>query len=136
MLFKKRSQTRPKSTASAKSRPTSKRSESFGQSWLYLIQDGVSNRYKIGITSSLPHRIEQIQEEVPKARYTLTIRIWNAYRNEQRLHWKWGSERFTHKGSGRTEWFRFNWLELTFVFIDFFHTKYLRLNGLIWWRWI
>lgn len=90
------------------------------KSYLYLIQDGQSSRHKIGITTRPDLRIEQIREEVPKARYEIVFKIYRAYANEQRLHRKWSCSRFTFKGSGKTEWFRLNWLEKIFIYGDYY----------------
>jgi len=39
-------------------------------------------------------------------------------KHEYRIHNKFKDKRFSFKGTGKTEWFRFNWIELLILDVD------------------
>lgn len=77
--------------------------------------------YKIGFSAYLPemYRVEQINESIKgNVRLVKWWKMRHAMKHEKRIHHKFHDKRFTFKGSGKTEWFRLNWLELAIIDID------------------
>lgn len=72
---------------------------------------------KIGIATNVPRRWNDIDRSTPGSleRPTFAMRVYFAQKWEQVLHrlfWPWSRQ---HRGSGRTEWFRFGLLRLPCV---------------------
>lgn len=93
-------------------------------SYIYLLATEHKGRTinKIGWSAYPPERfrLEQIDESI-KSHQVRLVKSWMVLGNtkhEQRLHKKFSDKRFTFKGSGKTEWFKLNWLELALVDID------------------
>lgn len=76
-------------------------------------------RYKIGISYDVKKRHADINRSIPgSVRLVTATKVFNVERHEKRLHNKFSCSRFTFRGSGKTEWFRLNWLELALVIVD------------------
>ena len=99
----------------------------FGEKgYLYLMQYKHTQKHKIGISHNVWARVKTIREGyeegdegVEGVHVVDFVKVWDPAKHEAWLHEKWSSERFTFRGSGKTEWFRFNWLELFLVWCDF-----------------
>jgi len=90
-----------------------------------------TDKYKIGFSAYPPqaYRVEQIQETAGKdVRFIHAWMLYRAKRHEARLHRKFGDKRFTFKGSGKTEWFRLNWVELALITIDLGIRQWIHSN--------
>jgi len=85
--------------------------------YLYLLQVEGKSWYKIGITNDLEARIKDINKSLKKRKVVLQIKIktYSASRKERFLHDLFACSRFTWRGSGKTEYFSLNWLEVIFL---------------------
>lgn len=108
--------------------------------YVYLMRYKYSTKYKIGWSRDPYVRLEYIttgdgkNEPLEGVRLIKFVKVWNPEAAEKWLHEKWASENFIFRGSGRTEWFRFNWLELAFLEFDFVWVvliEYLTLTGYV-----
>lgn len=103
--------------------------------YLYLMQKGDSNVVKIGVTNTPWLRKHYIGQNVPGIRIIRCIRTNRAAYWEERLHNKYASSRFTLRsgGSGRTEYFRLNWLEFAVLLYDYFFIRYFPIVAVLEW---
>lgn len=99
--------------------------------FLYLLQVLGKSTFKIGITGDLEKRLEAINKSLKKNKVVVIAKVktYNAKDKEQFLHDLFACSRITWRGSGKTEYFRLNWLEVIFVMIWLWWFKW---RGLIW----
>jgi hypothetical protein len=101
--------------------------------YLYLMQKGDSNVVKIGVSNTPWLRKHYIGQNVPNIRIIRCVRTNRAKFWEEKLHNKYASSRFVLRGggSGRTEYFRLNWVEFALVLYDFWFIKVFPLSRLL-----
>lgn len=87
--------------------------------YLYLLQVIDTSKFKIGITTNMENRLQAINKSLKKNEVVVIskARINNAKKKEKFLHDLFECSRFTFLGSGKTEYFHLNWLEVIFVMI-------------------
>lgn len=76
---------------------------------------------KVGIVksgNSVRKRSEAISKSGQKNRILFTVWLFNERAVEARLHRRYRTRRAKATGSGRTEWFKINWLERQFLKIE------------------
>jgi len=77
--------------------------------YIYLIRQRGSNKFKIGITSNVEARRSAIERDLRKpCRVVIARKVWNKGKFERFLHTFFKDRNFHHRGSGKTEWFRFS----------------------------
>lgn len=93
--------------------------------YLYLMQKGNANVLKIGVSNRPFVRKAWIKKNVPDIQIIRCIKTRRAEYWERYLHDKYATSRFTLRGggSGRTEYFKVNWLEFAFIFLDYWYIK-------------
>lgn len=84
----------------------------LGLGYLYLIRSG--SRYKIGIGIDAERRFRQVDESIPGSREHLVgcVRLFWVRAYETNLHRKFHRKRFRYIGTGATEWFRLNIIQV------------------------
>lgn len=93
--------------------------------YVYLMRYKYTNKYKIGWSADPYVRAAYIRkgddknEGLKGVRVIKFVKVWWPETAEDWLHKKWESENFIFRGSGKTEWFRFNVWELMFLEFDF-----------------
>lgn len=90
---------------------------------------------KIGIATNLRTRWNDIDRSTPgtSERPTFAVRTFAAYTVEQTLHRLFWLFRVRHRGSGKTEWFRFpfplDWIAVTLAVLILTLCRILTLAG-------
>lgn len=99
--------------------------------YLYLLQVIGKSTFKIGITTNMENRLESINKSLKKNRVVVICKIktWKAADKEKFLHDLFACSRFTWRGSGKTEYFKLNWLEVICVMLWFWWFKW---RGVVW----
>lgn len=94
--------------------------------YLLLLERKGRTIVKIGVTNNPNVRLGYIRENVSDIQLIRLVKTNRAAFWERHLHEKYSSSRFTFRGAGagKTEYFRFNWLEMALVLYDFFYIRF------------
>lgn len=85
---------------------------------IYLLKPQGHWLFKIGITSNIYARQSNIETtSETKMRRLIAVRVWKAKAFELWLHGKFADRRTTYKGSGKTEYFKLNPLQVCVLWI-------------------